>query len=63
MKSLIRFRLGLIVLAMVALCGLQSQRAVAQVPDENRKELVGAWARGSSFSAIRFWTNSRSRRS
>jgi LTXXQ motif family protein len=51
MKSLIRFRLGLIVLAMVALWGLQSQRAVAQVPDENRKELVGAL--GTQFIVFR----------
>ena len=42
MKSQIRFRLGLFALAMVALWGQQPQSAVAQVPDENRKELVDA---------------------
>ena len=51
MKSLIRFRPGLIVLAMVALWGQQSQRAVAQVPDENRKELVNAL--GTPFIVVR----------
>jgi hypothetical protein len=42
-KSLIRFRLRLIVLATVALWVQQSQKAVAQVaPDEQRKDLVQA---------------------
>jgi hypothetical protein len=34
------FRVGLMVLAFVALWTGQSQRAAAQVPDENRKQLV-----------------------
>lgn len=42
MKSPIRFRLILIVLATAVLWCQQSQKAVAQVPDENRKELVDA---------------------
>ena len=51
MNIRIRFRLGLIVLAMVSLWGQQSQRAVAQVPDENRKELVNAL--GTPFIVLR----------
>jgi hypothetical protein len=40
MKRKNRFRLCLTVLAVAALWGQQSQRAAAQVPDENRKQLV-----------------------
>jgi hypothetical protein len=42
MRSRIRFRFGVTALALVALWGPSFQPAAAQVPDENRKELVGA---------------------
>lgn len=38
----IRCRLGMMALAAVALVGLSPRRADAQIPDENRKELVQA---------------------
>jgi hypothetical protein len=41
-KSRIRFRVGLMALAVAGLWGTSFQRAAAQVPDENRKELVEA---------------------
>jgi hypothetical protein len=52
MKKLVRFRLGLILLATLALWSQQSPSAVAQVvPDENRKELVSAL--GAPFIVVR----------
>ena len=51
MKSPIRFYFGLTFLAVVALLCQQPQQAVAQVPDENRKELVSAL--GAPFIVIR----------
>jgi hypothetical protein len=42
MKSRIRFRVGVMVLAVVALWGQSFQRAAAQVPEENRKQVVEA---------------------
>jgi hypothetical protein len=51
-KSLIRFRPILIVVATAALWGQQSQKAVAQVPpDEQRKEVVDAL--GTPFIVFR----------
>jgi Spy/CpxP family protein refolding chaperone len=44
-------RLGLIVLGAAVVLGVQSQKAVAQVPDENRKELVRAL--GGTFVVVR----------
>ena len=51
MKSKNRFRFRLMVLAVVALCVQQSPRAAAQVPDEQRKQLVEAL--GTPFIAFR----------
>jgi hypothetical protein len=51
MKCLNRFRIGLMVVASAALWGPQTQEAVAQVPDEQRKELVSAL--GGPFIVIR----------
>ena len=42
MKSRIRSRVGLMALAVAALWGAPFPRAAAQVPDQNRKELVEA---------------------
>ena len=42
MTSRIRFRVGVMALAVVALWGQSFQRAAAQVPEENRKQLVEA---------------------
>ena len=42
MKSRIRFRAGLMALAVAALWGQSFQRAAAQVPEENRKQVVEA---------------------
>jgi hypothetical protein len=50
-KSRIRFRVGLMALAVAGLWGTSSQRAAAQVPDENRKELVNAL--GTPFIVFR----------
>jgi hypothetical protein len=48
----IRFRLGLMALAVAALCGLSFPRiAAAQVPDENRQQLVEAL--GTPFIVFR----------
>jgi hypothetical protein len=51
MKSKSRFRVSLTVLAVVALWVQQSPRAAAQVPDENRKQLVEAL--GTPFLVFR----------
>ena len=51
MKSKNRFRFKLMVLAVVALCVQQSPTAAAQVPEENRKQLVEA--AGTPFIAFR----------
>jgi hypothetical protein len=51
MKSRIRFRVGLMALAVAALWGPSFQPAAAQVPDENRKELVEAL--GTPFIVFR----------
>ncbi len=51
MKSRIRFRVGVMALAVVAVAGQSSQRAAAQVPDENRKQLVEAL--GAPFIVFR----------
>ena len=52
MKSRIRFRVGLLVLAVAAAWGPSSRRAAAQdVPDQNRKELVQAL--GAPFIVFR----------
>ncbi len=42
MKSRIRYRVAVMALAALALWGQSSRRAVAQLPDENRKQLVEA---------------------
>jgi len=51
MSSSIRFRAGVMALAVVALWGQSFQRAAAQVPDENRKQLVEAL--GTPFIVFR----------
>jgi hypothetical protein len=51
MKSSIRFRIGVMALAVGALWGQSFQRAAAQVPDENRKQLVEAL--GTPFIVLR----------
>jgi len=51
MKSRNRFRVKLMVLAVVALWVQQSQPAAAQVPDENRKQLIEAL--GAPFVVFR----------
>ena len=51
MMCRIRFRVGVMALAAVALWGQSFQRAAAQVPDENRKELVEAL--GTPFIVFR----------
>ena len=51
MKSRIRFRVGVMALAVIALWGQSFQRAAAQVPDENRKQLVEAL--GTPFIVFR----------
>jgi hypothetical protein len=51
MKSRIRSRVAWIALAVVALWGQSFQRAAAQVPDENRKQLVEAL--GAPFIVFR----------
>ena len=51
MKSRIRFRVGVMALAVVALWGQSFQRAAAQVPEENRKQLVEAL--GAPFIVFR----------
>jgi hypothetical protein len=51
MKSKNRFRVRLMALAVVALWVQQSPRAAAQVPDENRKQLVEAL--GTPFIVFR----------
>lgn len=47
----IRIRFGVIVMALVALWGQSFQRATAQVPDENRRQLVEAL--GAPFIVFR----------
>ena len=51
MKSRIRFRVGVMALAVVALWGQSFQRAAAQVPDEQRKQVVEAL--GAPFIVFR----------
>ena len=51
MKSRIRFRVGVMALAVAALGGQSFQRAAAQVPEENRKQLVEAL--GTPFIVFR----------
>jgi len=51
MQSRIRFRTGVMALAVGALWGQSFQRAAAQVPDENRKQLVEAL--GTPFIVFR----------
>jgi len=51
MKSRIRFCVEVMALAVVALWGQSFQRAAAQVPDENRKQLVEAL--GTPFIVFR----------
>jgi hypothetical protein len=51
MKLRIRFRVGLMALAVAALWGQSFPRAAAQVPDENRKQLVEAL--GTPFIVFR----------
>ena len=51
MKSRIRFRVGLMALAVATLWGQSFQRAAAQVPEENRKQLVEAL--GTPFIVFR----------
>jgi len=51
MSSSIRFRAGVMALAVVALWAQSFQRAAAQVPEENRKQLVEAL--GSRFIVFR----------
>jgi hypothetical protein len=42
MASSVRFRVGVMAMAVIAVCGQASQRAAAQVPEENRKQVVEA---------------------
>jgi hypothetical protein len=51
MKDRIRSRVGLTALAVAALWGQSSQRAAAQVPEENRKQVVEAL--GTPFIVFR----------
>ncbi len=51
MKTRIRFHVGVMAFAVVALWGQSFQRAAAQVPDENRKQLVEAL--GTPFVVFR----------
>jgi hypothetical protein len=51
MKSRIRSRVGVMALAVVALWGQSFQRAAAQVPEENRKQVVEAL--GTPFIVFR----------
>ncbi|MGP0067112.1 MAG: hypothetical protein ACLQGP_26400 [Isosphaeraceae bacterium] len=51
MRSRVRSRVGLMALAAAALWGQSFQRAAAQVPDENRKQLVEAL--GTPFIVFR----------
>ena len=51
MKSRIPFRVGVLALAVVALWGQSFQRAAAQVPDEQRKQVVEAL--GTPFIVFR----------
>ena len=51
MKLRIRSRVGLMALAVAALWGQSFQRAAAQVPEENRKQLVEAL--GTPFIVFR----------
>jgi hypothetical protein len=51
MKSRIRFRVAVAALAVVALWGQSSRQAVAQVPDEQRKQVVEAL--GTQFIVFR----------
>lgn len=51
MKSRIRFRAGLMVFAVAALWGQSFQTAAAQVPEENRKQVVEAL--GTPFIVFR----------
>jgi hypothetical protein len=51
MSSRARFRVGVIAWALLALSGQTFQRAAAQVPDENRKQLVEAL--GTPFIVFR----------
>ena len=52
MKSRMPLRVGLMALAVAALCGPSSRRAAAQdVPEENRKEVVQAL--GAPFIVFR----------
>ena len=61
MPNRIRFHAHLMAWIVIALWGQSIQIASAQVPpDQNRKELVEAWARPSSFFAKKPWTSSKS---
>ena len=51
MNDRIRLRVGMVALAVAAFCGPTSRPAAAQVPDENRKELVEAL--GTPFIVFR----------
>jgi ferric iron reductase protein FhuF len=51
MKNRIRFRVGLMALAAAAFWGQSFQRAAAQVPEENRKQVVEAL--GAPFIVFR----------
>jgi len=51
MSSSIRFRVGVLALAVVALWAQSFQRAAAQVPEENRKQIVEAL--GAPFIVFR----------